>query len=124
MAEGKLDYRAINVLDASFRFRVKPLETDFLFADGSVKTFTNWDIKGVRERFYMEEYVSVPVEEYLRAASATGEIVEHGIKVSDVRKFVEEKTEFFEDLLLEAASNVPLDGDEPLAEELCCKAGG
>lgn len=108
---GKLDYRAIVVLEATFRFRVRALETDFTFADGSVKTFTNWDIKGVRERHYMEEYVSVPVEEYLRSSVATGEIVEHGIKGSDVRKFIEGKAEFFEDLLLEAASNTPLDAE-------------
>ena len=95
MAEGKLDYRAIVVLGATFRFRVKRLETDFIFADGSVKTFTNWDIKGVRERHYMEEYVEVPVEEYLRVAVAH-EIVEHGIKGSDIRKFVESKSAFFE----------------------------
>lgn len=108
-----LDYRAITVLDAVFRFRVRQLETDFIFADGSVKTFTNWDVKGVRERHYLEEYIAVPVEEYLRSAVAQGEIVEYGIKASDVRRFIEEKTEFFEDLLLEAASNVPLDaGDD------------
>ena len=111
LANGKLDYRAITVLEATFRFRVRPLETEFMFADGSHKTFTNWDIKGVRERHYMEEYVSVPVEDYLRSAVATGEIVEHGIKNSDIKKFIESKREFFEDLLLEAASNVPLDAE-------------
>jgi hypothetical protein len=112
MAEGKLDYRAIVVLDATFRFRVKRLETEFMFADGSVKTFTNWDIKGVRERHYMEEYVAIPVEEYLRLSVASDDIVEFGIKASDIRKFIEGKSAFFEDLLLEAASNVPLDADE------------
>lgn len=110
--EGKLDYRAIVVLNAAFRFRVKPLETDLLFADGSVKTFTNWDIKGLTERYYKEEYVSVPVEDYLRISVTTGETMEHGITASDIRRFIEGKAEFFEDLLLEAASNVPLDADE------------
>jgi hypothetical protein len=38
--------------------------------------------------------------------------MEYGIKPSDVRKFIESKSEFFEDLLLEAAANVPLDGEE------------
>lgn len=104
-----LGYRAITVLNAMFRFRIKPMETDFLFADESVHTFTNWDIKGVRERHYMEEYIAIPVEEYLRHSVATGEIVERGIKSSDIRKFIEGKAEFFEDVLLEAASNMPLD---------------
>lgn len=112
--EGRLDYRALTVLDATFRFRVRPLETEFMFADGSVAAFPNWDVKGVRERHYMEEYVAVPVEEYLRSAVADREIVEYGIRSSDVRRFIEGKAEFFEDLLLNAASNIPLDADDSL----------
>ncbi len=112
MADGKLDYRAITALDATFRFRVKRLETDFLFADGSVHTFTNWDIKGCRERFYMEEFVNAPVEDYLRETVASGEIIEHGIRTSDIKKFIDRKAEFFEDLLLGAAGNMPLDSEE------------
>lgn len=112
--DGRLDYRALTVLDATFRFRVRPLETDFIFADGSVATFANWDVKGVRERHYMDEYVQVPVEEYLRSAVAEREIVEYGIKSSDVRRFIEGRAESFEDLLLAAASNIPLDGDDTL----------
>jgi hypothetical protein len=114
MAEGRLDYRAINVLEATFRFRIKRLETEFLFADGSVHTFPNWDVKGCRERWYMEEYVNSPVEDYLRSAVTSGEIIEFGIKTSDVKKFIESKAEFFEDLLLGAAGNMPLDSDENL----------
>jgi len=106
------DFNTIIVLEATFRYRVKRLETDFLFADNSVKTFTNWDIKGVRERHYMEEYVTVPVEDYLRTSVNSGEITEYGITPTDIRKFIELKAEFFEDLLLEAASDVPLDVDE------------
>lgn len=114
MAEGKLDYRAISALDATFRFRIKRLETEFLFADGSIHTVPNWDIKGCRERYYMEEYVNVPVEEYLREAMTSGEIVEFGIRMSDIKKFIESKAEFFEDLLLGAAGNLPLDSEENL----------
>ena len=114
MAEGKLDYRAINVLDATFRFRIKRLATDFMFADGSVHTFANWDIKSCRERHYMDEYVNVPVEEYLRMATESGEIVESGIKTSEIKKFIESKAEFFEDLLLSAAGNMSLDAEENL----------
>jgi hypothetical protein len=112
--DGRLDYRALTVLDAMFRFRVRPLETDFMFADGSVQTFPNWEVKGVRERHYMEEYVAVPVEEYLRSAVGERELVEYGIKASDVRRFVEGKAEFFEDLLLAAAADVPLDEGDAL----------
>lgn len=107
----KLPYRTITVIEATFRYRVRQLETDFMFADGSVKTFTNWDIKGVRERHFMEEYVQVPVEDYLRTSVSSGEITEYGIKTSDIRKFIELKAGFFEDLLLEAAGNVPLDSE-------------
>ena len=114
MTDGKPDYRAINVLDATFRFRIKRLETEFLFADGSIHTFPNWDIKGYRERFYIEEYINIPVEEYLRMAHESGEIVEHGLKTSDIRKFIEGKAEFFEDLLLDAAGNMPLDSEDNL----------
>ena len=110
----KPDYRAINILDATFRFRIKRLETEFLFADGSIHTFPNWDIKGYRERFYMEECINVPVEEYLHMAHESGEIVEQGIKTSDIRKFIEVKAEFFEDLLLDAAGRMPLDSEENL----------
>ena len=106
MAEGKLDYRAINVLDATFRFRIKRLETEFMFADGSVHTVANWDVKGCRERFYMEEY--------LRMATESGEIVEFGIKTSEIKRFIESKAEFFEDLLLAAAGNMSLDAEENL----------
>jgi hypothetical protein len=112
MANGKLGYRSVMVLEAAFRFRVKPLETEFLFADGSVKIYSNWDIKGVRKRHYMDEYVSVPVEEYLRSVSAAGEIVEYGIGASDIKKFVEGKREYFEDLLLDAAGNISLNEND------------
>jgi hypothetical protein len=108
----KPEYRAINVIGATFCFRIKKLETDFMFADGSVHTFPNWDVKGCRERFFMEEYVNVPMEEYLRMAAESGEIVEHGIKTSDVKKFIEKKAEYFEDLLLKATGDIPLDADE------------
>jgi hypothetical protein len=106
------EYRQIVVIEATFNYHIKPLETSFLFADGSVKTFTNWDVKGVRERHYLEEYVNVPVEEYLRTSVPSGEIVEYGVKTSDIKRFIESKAEFFEDLLLEAAGNTPLDGEE------------
>jgi hypothetical protein len=112
--DGKLGYRVINLLGATFRFRIKRLETEFLFADGSVHVFSNWDVKGCRERFYMEEFVNVPIDEYLRMAAESGEIVEYGIKTSDVRRFVEQKAEFFEDLLLAAAGDMPLDSKENL----------
>lgn len=106
------NFRKITVLEAEFRYRVNRLETDFQFADGSIKTFTNWDVKGCRERFYMEEYVEVAVEDYLRTSVSSGEMTEFGITPSDIQKFIESKSEFFEDLLLEAAGNVPLDVDE------------
>lgn len=110
----KLDYRAIPVNGTTFRFRIKRLETEFQFADGSVHVFPNWDIKGCRERFFMEEYVNVPVEQYLQMAADSGEIVEFGLKTSDVRKFIERKFEYFEDLILGATGDIRLDDEENL----------
>lgn len=114
MAEGKIEHRAIPIpaLSVSLRFRIKQLETSFMFPDGSVHTFPNWDIKNYRERFYMEECINVPTEEYLRMAHESGEIVEFGIKTSDIRKFIERKMDFFEDLIMGAANDTPLDAEE------------
>lgn len=109
---GKLDYRAITVFEAQFRYRVKRMETDILFADGSVKTFPNWDIKGCRERFYIEEYVNVPVEDYLRVSIQTGDVMEYGIKASDIKQFILNRQSFFEDMLYDAANNMSLDAGE------------
>lgn len=114
MSNGKLDYRAIHFLDMKFRFRIKKLETDFMFADGSVHTVPNWDIKNCRERYYMEEFINVPVEEYLRMATESGEIVEFGIKTSEIKRYIESKTEFFEDLMSKAAGDMSLDAGENL----------
>jgi hypothetical protein len=60
----------------------------------------------------MEEYVEVAVEDYLRTSVTSGEITEYGITPSDIKKFIESKAEFFEDLLLEAAADIPLDVDD------------
>jgi len=122
MANGKLDYRAIKWPEAGalfgmkFRFRIKKLETDFMMADGSVHTFPNWDIKNCRERYYMEEFINVPVEEYLRMATESGEIVEYGIKTSDIKKFIAKKADFFETLIFNMAcgDDDKLDADEDL----------
>jgi hypothetical protein len=113
----KLDYRAVSVdlpglAEAIFRYRVKPMETEFLFQDGSVHVFPNWDVKNFRERFYVEEYVNISPEEYLRLSAESGDVVEYGITASDVRKFIGRRAEFFEDLLL--ASDTPLDSEENL----------
>jgi hypothetical protein len=111
MADGKLGYRVIRVQHIKFKFRIKKLETDFMFCDGSVHTVPNWDIKNCRERYYMEECIDVPVEEYLRMTTESGEQVEFGIKTSEIRKYIEKKYEFFEDLLDKAANNDRLDAD-------------
>ena len=110
--KGKLGYRVVPALGTLFRYRVRQLETDFIFANSTVKTFANWDIKGVRERHYRDEYVQVPVEEYLRASVTTGEIVEYGIKAADVVRFVESRKTFFEDLLWDIENEGTLDNNE------------
>lgn len=109
---GKLGYRVVPVLGTLFRYRVRPFETDFLFSNDTIMTFENWDIKGVRERHYREEYVNVPVEEYLRESVITGEIVEYGITAVDVIRFVESRKEFFDDILYDIQNAGSLDAND------------
>ena len=115
MADGKLDYRAIRINGVKYRFRIKKLETEFMLDNGStVHSVPNWDIKSCRERYYMDEFVNVPVEEYLRMATESGEQVEFGIKTSEIRKYIERKAEFFEELFSDVAIKDRLDSEENL----------
>ena len=97
------------VRGTSFHYRVRPLETDFLFTDNLTLTFPNWDVKGCRERHYMEEYVNIPPDEYVLVAAASHQVMEYGVMESDVRGFVESKFELFEDLLLDKCGDLPLE---------------
>lgn len=103
-----LGYRAITVFDAQVRFIVRKLETE-IHIFGSVIKVPNWDIKGVREPFYREEYVSVPVEEYLRSVVAQEELVEYGIKASDVKRYILERRKYFSELIEDNFANIPLE---------------
>lgn len=103
-----LGYRAITVFDSQVRFCVRQLETEIYIFDHVIKV-PNWDIKGVREPFYREEYVSVPVEEYLRSVVAQEELVEYGIKASDVKRYILERRKYFSELIEDNFANIPLE---------------
>ena len=70
-----------------YKYRVSQLSTDLTMPDGKVLTVTNWDIKGVRERWYRDEYVNPEVHYNLPKET---EIVEFGIRAEDVRRYIAE----------------------------------
>lgn len=71
----------------TYKYRVGELSTDLTMPDGKVLTVTNWDIKGVRERWYRDEYVNPEVHYNLPKET---EIVEYGIRAEDVRRYIAE----------------------------------
>lgn len=114
LMESKLPYRSIkmrigSLSDVAFHFRVNKLETEVFFPEGTILRIPNWDIKGVTERYYIEEYIAVPMEEYLRSALGNTELVEYGIKAPEVLKYVQSKEEFFEEFLIQLTDNIPLE---------------
>jgi hypothetical protein len=89
-------FRDIEAVGRKFQFEVRQLETDII-DEGTTMTFPNWDIKGVRERFYMENYVTVSEEEYLKSIRTLGaDVVEYGITATDVARFIKEHPGKFE----------------------------
>jgi peptidoglycan hydrolase-like amidase len=53
--------------------------------------------------------VSVPVEEYLRSVVAQEELVEYGIKASDVKRYILERRKYFSELIEDNFANIPLE---------------
>ena len=76
------------LLSATFKYRVDERETEIVFPSGKRKVFPNWDVKGCRERHYLDEWVGLTAEDYLRASRERGEDMEFGIAVSDVDRFI------------------------------------
>jgi len=91
MSKGVL--RQMSVFGKVFKYRVRELETEFRTPNGESLTFTNWDVKGVRERFYRDEYLN-PEVHYNQPKEV--EMSEFGITASDVRKFIESKEDVFD----------------------------
>ena len=79
----------------TFKYRIGELETEFRLPSGETLTYPNWDVKGVRERFFREEYLD-PEIHYNQPKES--EPSEFGLKASDVRKFVEDNVDTFDPL--------------------------
>ena len=71
----------------TYKYRVGEISTDLTLPNGKVLTVANWDIKGVRERWYRDEYVNPDVHYNLPKET---EIVEHGIRAEDIRRYIAE----------------------------------
>jgi hypothetical protein len=78
-----------------FKYRIAELRTEFHLPSGETMTCPNWDVKGVRERFFREEYLD-PEVHYNQPKES--EPSEFGIKASDVRRFVEDNIDIFDPL--------------------------
>jgi hypothetical protein len=79
----------------TYKYMVEELSTDLTLPGGKVLTVANWDIKGVRERWYRDEYVN-PEVHYNQPKET--EVVEFGIKTEDVKRYIEEGIKRNEDL--------------------------
>jgi hypothetical protein len=93
MAKGVL--RQVSMFGKVFKYRIKELETEFRLPGGETLAFTNWDVKGVRERFYREEFLD-PEVHYNQPKES--EPSEFGVTASDVKRFIESKLDTFDPL--------------------------
>jgi len=87
--------KQISMFGKTFKYRISELETEFLLPGGKSMTFTNWDVKGVRERFYREEYLN-PEVHYNQPKEP--EPSEFGIRASDVLNFIKGNEDKFDPL--------------------------
>lgn len=85
----------MSVFGKVFKYRVRELNTEFRLPGGGILTFTNWDVKGVRERFYKEEYLNPEVHYNMPKET---ELSEFGITAVDVQKFIQSREETFDPL--------------------------
>jgi len=87
-----------------YKYRVGQLSTELTMPDGKTMTVTNWDVKGVRERWYRDEYVN-PEVHYNQPKET--ELSEFGIKQDDVRRYIAEgikrNEDVFDPIIPEAA---------------------
>ncbi len=78
----------LDEIDKNTRLRKTFPSTEFRFPNGETVTFPNWDVLGVRESYYREEYLD-PEVHYNRPKET--ESSEFGVKASDIRRFIEDK---------------------------------
>ncbi len=104
MSKGVL--RQMSVFGKVFKYRVRELETEFRIPSGATLTFMNWDVKGVRERFYREEYLNPEVHYNMPKET---ELSEFGITAVDVRRFIESKEDVFDPLPSEPKAEVEVE---------------
>lgn len=77
------------VLSANIKYRVFLNETEITFPTGDKRTFNNWDVRGLREKYYCEEIADQhSVEDGATVRSKNVELIEHGIRPCDVQAFV------------------------------------
>jgi hypothetical protein len=93
MSKGTL--KQLSAFGKTFKYRIGELETEFRLPSGETLTYPNWDVKGVRERFFREEYLD-PEIHYNQPKES--EPSEFGLKASDVKKFVEGNVDTFDPL--------------------------
>lgn len=87
--------KQLSAFGKTFKYRIGELETEFRTPSGETLTYPNWDVKGVRERFFREEYLD-PEIHYNQPKES--EPSEFGLKASDVKKFVEGNVDVFDPL--------------------------
>jgi hypothetical protein len=86
----------VNIFDFDFQYRITPVKTEIFFPNQQRHEFSNWEIKGVRQQFYIDNYVDVVIEELAYGRPRTEE--DHfGLTASDIRRFLQENQEKFED---------------------------
>jgi len=88
--------RQVKVNDRTYKYRVvSELSTEVTMPDGKTITATNWDVKGVREAFYRDEYLNPEIHYNLPKGD---EVVEFGIRPADVTRFITDGIERNPDL--------------------------
>jgi hypothetical protein len=88
-------FKQLSAFGKTFKYRIGELETEFRLPNGETLTYPNWDVKGVRERFFREEYLNPEVHYNQPKESESSEF---GLKASDVKKFVEGNEDKFDPL--------------------------
>jgi len=95
--------RSVEVFGLEFTYTVGDTETEVLLPTGDSKTFPNWDVKMVTERYYRSEYIDAPIEEFVRAEEGSV----RGITPTDVRTFLQHERPLLEKLLAPMLDDVP-----------------
>jgi hypothetical protein len=97
------------------RYHVSALETEIFFPTKVLRTFNNWDVKGVRKASYEDRWVNVPAEELLNAMSVEAHhLMEYGITPDDVRRFIADlaKKPVYEKLFWQPSPALPTPSEE------------